>query len=137
MDRHYDQPLDLPALAGIVNLSVTHVVRQFKRVFGETPHQYLYRRRIERAQWLLRTTDLPIARIANEVGYDSLGTFTRTFGRLVGETPGRHRARGPIAAAPSCVIRSWTRPIGAVGGRAQGRPLQEGDFGEDRHCTRE
>lgn len=123
MDRHYAEPLDLRSLAQVAHLSPSHVVRRFKAVFGETPHQYLYRRRIERAQWLLRSSDRSVARIAIEVGYSSVGTFTRTFSRLVGETPLRHRARGPVAPAPSCVIRAWTRPV------------EESDFGEDGSAT--
>lgn len=119
MDRRYAEELDLEKLAGVVNLSTSHVVRRFKATFGETPHQYLYRRRIERAQWLLRTTDRGVADIAIEVGYDSVGTFTRVFRRLVNETPTQHRARGPVTPAPSCVIRAWTRPV------------EQGDFGED------
>lgn len=111
IDRHYAEPLDLERLAGVAHLSPSHVVRRFKVAFGETPHQYLYRRRIERAQWLLRTTDHSIAAIAVEVGYDSVGTFTRTFRRLVGETPTRHRSRGSLAPAPACIVRAWTRPV--------------------------
>lgn len=111
IDRHYAEQLDLERLAGVVHLSPSHVIRRFKSTFGETPHQYLYRRRVERAQWLLRTTERSVADIAVEVGYDSVGTFTRTFGRLVGETPTQHRDRGPVAPAPACVIRAWTRRV--------------------------
>jgi AraC-like DNA-binding protein len=109
MDRDYAQPLDVAALARIALLSPSHFTRRFKATFGETPHQYLYRRRIERAKWLLRGSDLTVTDICFEVGYTSIGTFTRTFVRLVGETPGRHRARGPLPPAPGCIVRAWTR----------------------------
>jgi len=109
MDRHYAEPLDVPALARVALLSPSHFTRRFRAVFGETPHQYLYRRRIERAQRLLRTTDLPVTEIGHGVGYASLGTFTRTFRRLTGETPTAFRRRGAVAPVPGCVARAWGR----------------------------
>lgn len=109
MDRDYAAPLDVLALARIALLSPSHFSREFRARFAETPHQYLYRRRIERAKWLLRTTDLPVTAICHEVGYSSLGTFTRTFVRLVGETPTQHRDRGPLPPVPGCIVRAWTR----------------------------
>ncbi len=109
MDRDYAQPLDVTALARIAVLSPSHFTRKFRATFGETPHQYLYRRRVERAKWLLRSTDLPVTDICYEVGYGSLGTFIRTFVRIVGETPTRHRRRGPLPPAPGCIVRAWTR----------------------------
>ena len=109
MDRDYAQPLDVAALARIALLSPSHFSRRFMATFGETPHQYLYRRRIERAKWLLRSSDLSVTEICFDVGYTSLGTFTRTFVRLVGETPSAHRARGPLPPAPGCIVRAWAR----------------------------
>jgi AraC-like DNA-binding protein len=109
MDRDYAQSLDVAALARIALLSPSQFTRRFKVTFGETPHQYLYRRRIERAKWLLRTSDLSVTDICFDVGYASLGTFIRTFVRLVGETPSDHRARGPLPPAPGCIVRAWTR----------------------------
>ena len=109
MDRDYGQDLDVAALARIALLSPSQFTRRFKATFGETPHQYLYRRRIERAKWLLRSTDLSVTGICFDVGYASLGTFTRTFVRLVGETPSDYRARGPLPPAPGCIVRAWTR----------------------------
>ena len=110
MDRRFAEPFDVAAFARIAYLSPSHFTRRFRAVFGETPHQYLYRRRIERAQWLLRTTDKPVTQICLEVGYTSLGTFTRTFHQLVGETPTRHRERGPVDAVPGCFYRAWRKP---------------------------
>lgn len=109
IDRDFAEPLDVPALARVALLSPSHFTRRFRAVFGETPHQYLYRRRVERAQWLLRSTDLPVTEICHLVGYGSLGTFTRTFRRLTGETPTEHRRRGPIDDVPGCFYRAWRR----------------------------
>lgn len=111
MDRAYADPLDLAALAAGCHLSPDHFLREFRRVFGETPHQYLYRRRIERAATLLRTTDEPVTAIAQAVGYGSLGTFTRTFSRLMGRTPTQHRALGPLPPAPGCWLMAAGRPV--------------------------
>lgn len=107
MDRRFAEPLDVPTVAQTAWMSPAHFTRRFRAVFGQTPHQYLYRRRIERAQWLLRTTALPVTEISGAVGYESLGTFTRTFRRVVGETPTQFRARGPVQAVPSCFARAW------------------------------
>lgn len=120
MDLRFAEPLDLGTLAEVALVSPSHLIRRFRAVFGETPHQYLYRRRIERAQWLLRTTELPVVEICHLVGYSSLGTFNRTFRRLLDETPTQHRARGGIGPAPECVVRDWTRPTSC----------KESDFGE-------
>ena len=110
MDKRFAEPFDVAALANVACMSPSHFTRQFRAVFGETPHQYLYRRRIERAQWLLRSTDMSVTQICLEVGYTSLGTFTRTFRQLVGETPTEHRRRGPVESVPGCFYRAWTRP---------------------------
>ncbi|MFC7743619.1 helix-turn-helix transcriptional regulator [Nocardiopsis composta] len=98
-----------PAGAGRAGLP-THLRRSFRSAFGESPHAYLCRRRIERACRLLRSTDLSVTDIARAVGYESLGTFTRRFVRMVGETPTRHRARGPLPGIPSCFAREAARP---------------------------
>lgn len=111
MDRRYAEPLDVAALAAVACLSPNHFIRRFRATFGETPHQYLYRRRIERAATLLRSTERPVTEIAREVGYESLGTFTRTFRRLTGHTPSAHRGLGPLPSAPGCWIMSATRVI--------------------------
>ena len=110
MDRHFNEPLDVAELAAIAHLSPSHFLRQFKLTFGETPHQYLYRRRIERAGTLLRCTSRSVTDIAHEVGYESLGTFTRTFTKLMGHSPLQHRALGPLPLAPGCWIMANGRP---------------------------
>ena len=110
MDRAYAEPLDVDALAAIACVSRAHFIRTFKGTFGETPHRYLQRRRVERAMYLLRTTDRNVTDVCMAVGFSSLGTFSRTFRDIVGETPSEFRARGPLPGVPSCFVKAWTRP---------------------------
>ncbi len=110
MDRDYRSELDVAALAAIACVSKAHFIRTFKATFGETPHRYLQRRRVERAMYLLRTTNDDITDICMNVGFSSLGTFSRTFTEIVGETPTRYRTRGSLADVPSCFVKAWTRP---------------------------
>ncbi|ATO16119.1 AraC family transcriptional regulator [Micromonospora sp. WMMA2032] len=111
MDRAYAQPLDIPALARIAHVSESHFIRTFRATFGETPHRYLQRRRVERAMSLLLETDRDVTDICLAVGFTSLGTFSRTFRDIVGESPRDFRRRRSAAAnVPSCFAKSWTRP---------------------------
>jgi transcriptional regulator GlxA family with amidase domain len=110
MDRAYAEPLDVPALARMAYVSEAHFIRTFRATFGETPHRYLQRRRVERAMFLLRSTDRSVTDICIETGFTSLGTFSRTFTEIVGETPSAYRARGPVQPVPSCFAMAWTRP---------------------------
>ena len=110
MDRAYAEPLDVRAVAAVAHISEAHFSRSFRAVFGETPHRYLQRRRIERAMFLLRATDRTVTDICMDVGFSSLGTFGRTFADIVGESPTTYRARGPLPDAPSCFVKAWTRP---------------------------
>ena len=110
MDRAYAEPLDVPALAEIANVSEAHFIRTFRATFGETPHRYLQRRRVERAMFLLRATDRSVTEICLDVGFNSLGTFSRSFQAIVGEAPTTYRERGPIMAVPNCFAMAWTRP---------------------------
>jgi AraC-like DNA-binding protein len=110
MDRDYALPLDVPKLAAIACVSDAHFIRTFKATFGETPHRYLQRRRVERAMYLLRATDRSVTDVCMQVGFASLGTFSRTFRDIVGETPSEFRARGPMPPVPSCFVKAWTRP---------------------------
>lgn len=110
MDRAYAQPLDVPTLARIAHVSEAHFIRSFHATFGETPHRYLQRRRVERAMFLLRETDRAVTEICLDVGFSSLGTFSRTFRDVVGESPTAYRKRADRRAVPTCFTMSWTRP---------------------------
>jgi AraC-like DNA-binding protein len=112
MDRTYAQPLDVPALAQVAHMSEAHFIRSFRATFGETPHRYLQRRRVERAMFLLRETQREVTEICLDVGFNSLGTFSRTFTEVVGESPSayRRRPRRQQVGVPTCFTMAWTRP---------------------------
>lgn len=110
IDREYASEIDLPSLARGAHLSPDHLIRTFSSVFGETPHRYLQRRRIERAMFWLRTTDRDVLDVCHAVGFTSLGTFGRLFREVVGETPSAYRARGPVPGAAGCFTMAWMRP---------------------------
>ncbi len=113
-DARYREPLDVAQLARAARLSQAHFSREFRRAFGETPHQYLLTRRLERAAALLRNTDRSVADICFTVGLSSVGSFTTSFGRAFGLSPTAYRATYPPAASrawiPTCVLRAWARP---------------------------
>ena len=114
VDARYREPLDVPTLARAAHLSEAHFSREFRRVFGETPHQYLLTRRLERAAALLRNTDRTVADICLEVGLRSVGSFTTSFGRAFGLSPTAYRAAHPPAVTrariPTCMRLAWARP---------------------------
>ena len=122
MDRTYAEPLDVAALARIADTSEAHFSRTFRDTFGETPHRYLQRRRVERAMFLLCQTDRDVTDICFDVGFSSLGTFSRTFRDIVGEPPSDYRShKGAVAAVPSCFAMAWTRPSSFGEARGRGR----------------
>ena len=125
MDRAFAEPLDVRTVAAVAHVSPAHFIRSFRAVFGETPHRYLQRRRVERSMFLLRETDRSVTDICFDVGFTSLGTFSRTFRDVVGETPSGYRlGHGPIVA-PHCVQLSAMRPrVGASDA------VQSSSFGE-------
>ena len=127
VDARYREPLDVPALARAAHLSPAHFSREFRRAFGETPHQYLLTRRLERAAALLRNTDRTVAEICVAIGLRSVGSFTTSFGRTFGLSPTAYRAAHPPASAgvriPTCVLIAYARP-------------QSSTFREDRRVHR-
>lgn len=128
IDRDYGLELNVGTLAKVAHVSPAHLIRTFKSVFGETPHRYLQRRRIERSMFMLRSTADHVTVICMAVGFTSLGTFSRTFRDIVGESPSRYRQRGPLPPAPGCFTMAWTRPSSFGPGRgdrafSEKRPL--------------
>jgi AraC-like DNA-binding protein len=123
-DARFQEPLDVADLARAAHLSRAHFSREFRRAFGEPPHQYLLTRRLERAAALLRNTDRPVSDICFTVGLRSLGSFTTSFGRAYGMSPAAYRAahRPAIERAriPTCVLQAYARP-------------ESRTFREDRH----
>jgi AraC-like DNA-binding protein len=115
MDGASHEEWPVRRLARVSGVSEAHFARQFKQAFGVPPHRYLLTRRVERATALLRETDLPIVEVAFQVGWESLGTFGRTFRDVTGESPSAFRARenaekhqpGPV---PACVLSAANRP---------------------------
>lgn len=91
VDRRYDQPITIEEMSAQAALSSFHFIRQFRRVFRQTPHQYLMRLRIDKAKYLLRTTDLPITEICTMVGFESLGSFSALFRKQAGLAPSTYR----------------------------------------------
>ncbi|MBB5934913.1 transcriptional regulator GlxA family with amidase domain [Streptomyces zagrosensis] len=110
MDRDYAQPMDVPALAEIAHVSPAHFARTFRATFGETPHRYLQRRRVERAMFLLRETDRSVTDVCCEVGFSSLGSFSRTFRDIVGRSPRTYRKEAVATGVPTCFAMAWMRP---------------------------
>lgn len=114
IDAHYAQPLLVSEIARAAHMSSAHFARKFRAAFGETPHQYLSSRRLERAASLLRNTDYSVADICFSVGCASVGSFTSAFGRAYRSTPTRYRAQHlPSLIArviPPCVLHVIERP---------------------------
>jgi AraC-like DNA-binding protein len=107
IDRHFAEPLDLDEIAGIAGVSKYHFVRSFRMTYGETPMRYLTRRRIERAQDLLRAANLTVTEICMLVGFSSLGSFSARFSQLVGESPTAYRdryAKNGVPRIPGCYL---------------------------------
>lgn len=122
IDGAYAQRLDTAALARIALVSEAHFIRTFRATFGETPHRYLQRRRLERAMFLLRESDDSVTDICFRVGFTSLGTFSRTFSRVVGESPSAYRLRSLTGQQPpvaGCFAMTWLRPSSFGEARAQ------------------
>ncbi len=113
-DARYFDPLTVKELAAAAGLSPSHFSREFKRAFGESPHQYLLTRRLERAAALLRNTDRSVTEICFAVGLNGLGSFTSSFRRIYGTTPSAYRHGFPPARRhiriPDCVVRAYARP---------------------------
>ena len=115
MDAASQEEWPVSRLAEVSCVSATHFARSFKEAFGLPPHRYLLTRRIEKAVTLLRETDLPITDIAYSTGWNSLGTFGRTFRDITGKNPGdiREASRASVTQpdkVPACVLSAAHRP---------------------------
>ena len=101
-------------MARVAGLSRAHFSREFRRTFGESPHQYLLTRRLERAAALLRNTDRDVTEICHAVGLSSLGSFITRFGVVYGMSPSAYRRSFPPATrlirVPLCVAKTYGRP---------------------------
>ena len=113
LDRQYARPLDVPAMARAALMSSSLFSRRFREAYGETPYGYLQARRLERAMALLRRDDgMSVTDVCMAVGFTSLGSFSSTFARLVGEPPSAYKVRdhSRLAPVPPCMTRAWARP---------------------------
>jgi AraC-like DNA-binding protein len=133
MDRNYREPLDLDQLAAVAGVSKFHFVRSFEQTYGETPIRYLTRRRIERAQDLLRSANLTVTEVCMLVGFASLGSFSSRFAQLVGESPTAYRDRwaargGPHVPGCFLFMKGVLDPAGTTGVTRSGdRPEATGN----------
>jgi AraC-like DNA-binding protein len=113
-DARYYEPLTVGDMARAAGLSTAHFSREFRRTFGESPHQYLLTRRLERAAALLRNTDRSVTEICFAVGLGSLGSFTTSFTRIYGQSPQAYRDAFPPAQrlirVPGCIAQAYGRP---------------------------
>jgi AraC-like DNA-binding protein len=114
MDLHFAEPIDLDRLAAQAGFSKFHFARAFKGAFGETPANYLTRRRVERAKDLLRSANLTVTEVCMLVGFASLGSFSSRFSEMVGMSPNSFQrasaARGGVPPIPGCFLLDWGRP---------------------------
>src|SRR3954468_7474916 len=109
-DRHYTEPLDLETLADVAGMSKYHFQRLFTAAYGLSPAAHVSQRRIERAQDLLRATNLTVTEVCHGVGFSSLGSFSSRFRELVGETPSEFQRRYAVTGAPripGCYVFQW------------------------------
>ncbi|GAA5166493.1 helix-turn-helix domain-containing protein [Ornithinimicrobium tianjinense] len=110
IDRHYRDPVDLDTVAAIAGLSKYHFLRMFRLAYGRTPGVYLSERRVERAQDLLRTSNLTVTEVCFAVGFSSLGSFSGRFRQITGETPSAYQRRYAESGAPripGCYVFMW------------------------------
>ena len=108
-DRHYAEDLTLERLASVATMSKYHFTRLFKATYGVTPMEYVSQRRIERAQDLLRATNLTVTEVCFAVGFSSLGSFSSRFRAVVGVSPSDFQRRYAEGAPhiPGCFIFMW------------------------------
>jgi len=137
MDGASHEAWPVRRLARVSGVSEAHFARSFKQAFGMPPHRYLLTRRIERATALLRDTELPITEIAFQTGWESLGSFGRTFRDITGESPGAIRERARAAAhefarVPGCIVSAAHRPDLTIAVSEKRRQIADGITGSEQ-----
>ena len=124
MDRAYAEPLDLTLIAAAAGYSRSHFTRVFTAAYGEAPSRYLTRRRVERAQELLRSVNLTVTEVCHLVGFASLGSFSSRFTELVGSSPSQFQRAAHLVRAPppipGCYVLMWAHPLGRAEDRTDG-----------------
>ena len=131
IDRHFARSLDTGRLASVARVSKFYFARSFAAAYGETPIRYLTRRRIERAQDLLRHANLTVTEVCGLVGFASLGSFSARFSQLTGESPRAYRDRwarlgGPRVPGCYLFMCGTVNPSGTAAGPVQAGPAQAG-----------
>ena len=119
IDGNFNEPIDLERLSREACLSRYHFHRLFTRIYRLTPHQYLTRKRIEQARKSLAGNELTITEICNEVGFESIGSFSTLFKKEIGYAPTLFRTQAherhqqtleqPRAFIPHCFIENCTK----------------------------
>jgi len=113
--EHLEEPVYTDEIAAQVSLSVSHFCRVFKESFGTSPHMYIVRLRLAKAQQMMLATDEPLSQIALACGLADQSHLTKLFRSELGETPGAWRRRNlsdAEAEARRCHART-RRPISA------------------------
>jgi transcriptional regulator GlxA family with amidase domain len=109
--RHaYGRPVSLPDVAARANLSPYHFLRVYKRAYGETPHEFLTRLRIERAKTLLAKGSHNVTEACFQVGFSSLGSFSVLFADRVGLSPSEYRRYTRSTTSVPSKVRSLFVP---------------------------
>ena len=131
IDRDYSEPLNIERIAREAGYTRFHFSRSFTAAYGESPSAYLTRRRLERAKTLLRDANLTVTEVCFLVGFESAGSFSSLFRRVVGCTPSayreRERARATTPPIPGCALMMWTRPHVSESAHAEKPRPVEGD----------
>lgn len=103
LDRSYCEPITIDDLSREVALSPFYLIRSFRHVYKQTPHQYLVGQRIAKAKELLRNSDLSITEICVEVGFESLGSFSTLFRKVAGVSPSAYRSSSQPTSKPAYI----------------------------------
>jgi transcriptional regulator GlxA family with amidase domain len=124
LDRNFVEGADLDELARLAGISKYHFLRSFAKVYGRTPAAYLSERRVERAQDLLRSTNLTVTEVCFAVGYSSLGSFSARFTEITGETPTAFQRRYAEEGTPR-IPGCWVFMAGLVERRNPGEAIDD------------